>query len=126
MASTTPVDPDALGFNLLENALDYLRASVRALRDDADPRELKYAVLSLAAAMELLHKELLLRSDWRLVFERLHEADPATLAAGTFRSVGPEKAIRRLRKHAGVALDTDQKALLKSLRDRRNRIQHFQ
>jgi hypothetical protein len=117
--------PGDLHFELLENGLDYLLSAVEHLSDEEPPRNLKYAVLHLAAGVELIIKERLRRDDWRLLFADEKKASEQALARGSFRSVGPEEAIERLEDAAGIVLDPADESLLKSLRDRRNRLQHF-
>ena len=56
----------------VQNGLDYLKSAVEHLRGDPGPRELKYAVLHLQAAAEVLLKVQLIRVQLRLlvVFRR--------------------------------------------------------
>ena len=108
----------------LENGLDYLESVVENLQGSPTHRKLKYAVLHLAAGVEVLLKARLLNEDWRLVFRDVDGADEDALAAGTFRSVGIYEAIRRLR-HAGVRIEEDNKRAVIRSYQRRNALQHF-
>jgi hypothetical protein len=108
----------------LENGLDYLASVVENLQGSPTPRELKYAVVHLAAGVEVLLKARLLNNDWRLVFTDVDRADEDALAAGTFKSVGIYEAIKRLRR-AGVRIgEDDERAVIRSYQ-RRNALQHF-
>jgi hypothetical protein len=118
------VATDTLSFTLVENALDFmLSAAEHAARDDA--RSLKYAVLHVAASAELLLKARLEREHWSLLFSDPGKADQRRFAAGDFRSADFDDAIDRLERIAGVVIDGDAKKHLRSLRDVRNRLQHF-
>ncbi|MDO8612584.1 MAG: hypothetical protein Q7R32_07145 [Dehalococcoidia bacterium] len=115
---------------LLANALDFIiSAGDYANRASSDPRtragSLKYAVLHLHAGSELLIKERLRREHWALLYDKPDEASRASWKAGDFRSVGGESLQRRLEGIAGVALPDETKKLLRSLREQRNRLEHF-
>ena len=115
---------NSVSFTLVENALDFmLSAAEHAGRDDA--RSLKYAVLHVAAATELLLKARLEREHWSLLFADVGRADQRKFVVGDFRSVDSEDAIARLESIAGVTLGTSEKEHLRRLRDVRNRLQHF-
>jgi hypothetical protein len=110
-------------FPLLENALDFLTSAVEHL-EDATPRNLKYAVLHLAAGVELLLKERLRTEDWRLLFDDIDAADEIKFSSGDFYSVGPPEALKRLRD-IGVVIANPHKKTLTLLRQKRNKVQHF-
>ncbi|XXZ47501.1 hypothetical protein AAGT00_00695 (plasmid) [Streptomyces cavourensis] len=93
--------------------------------DPPTPRALKYAVLHLQAAAEVLLKARLQRAHWSLVF-----ADPGTATrknyeSGKFTSCTTEAAIDRLRNIAGVEIDIKSAAALKKLAETRNSLQHY-
>lgn len=115
---------DSVSFTLVENALDFmLSAAEHAAKDDA--RSLKYAVLHVAAAAELLLKARLEREHWSLLFSDAGKADQKRFAIGDFRSVDFEDAIDRLERIADVTIGKQEKEHLRKLRDVRNRLQHF-
>jgi hypothetical protein len=118
-----PGGGDRLHFPLLANALDFLESAVEQL-EDPTPRRLKYAVLHLAAGLELLLKERLRIEDWRLLFDDPDAADELKLQSGDFYGVGPSDALRRLRD-IGVTIARPHRKTLTLLRQKRNRIQHF-
>ncbi|MFE0601662.1 serine/arginine repetitive matrix protein 1 [Streptomyces sp. NPDC058892] len=94
-------------------------------QSQVSPRDVKYAVLHLQAAVEVLFKARLLAEHWTLVFTNPHDATRKALKEATLNSVSTEKAIIRLRNIVGVPItDKEQKALNK-LGDDRNKLQHF-
>ncbi|MGJ3558659.1 hypothetical protein ACR6C2_05390 [Streptomyces sp. INA 01156] len=68
----------------MENGIDYLRSVVDHLTeaDPPTPRALKYAVLHLQAAAEVLLKSRLLREHWSLVFKEPGAATRKKFEAG--------------------------------------------
>lgn len=113
-----------VSFTLVENALDFmLSAAEHSAKDDA--RSLKYAVLHVAAAAELLLKARLEREHWSLLFSDPGKADQRKFSIGDFRSADFEDALDRLERIAGVTIAEKDKERLRRLRDVRNRLQHF-
>jgi hypothetical protein len=125
MGIAPSVTPEELSFELLENGLDFVLSGLENLADETDPRSLKYAVLHLAAGLELILKERLRRHDWRLIFERPDKADEALLQSGGFKSVRFETCVERLKTDCGIEIADGDKGKLNALRDRRNRLEHF-
>ncbi|MEU8844109.1 hypothetical protein AB0D97_34190 [Streptomyces roseus] len=86
------------------NGLDYLVTVVDHLgphEDDDVPNalHLKYSVLHLDAAAEVLLKARLELAHWSLVVERILPGTTySKYKAGDFKSVGTEEALRRLRQ----------------------------
>ncbi|MGW1764501.1 hypothetical protein ACWCQL_10530 [Streptomyces sp. NPDC002073] len=121
-------DDVQLDFPPIENGIDYLRSVVEQLSDDrleSGPRAVKYAVLHLQAAAEVLLKAYLLREHWSLVLADPGKASKKAFDSGNFTSCTMEQAIERLRNIAGVDIsDKDAKAL-KDLASDRNKLQHY-
>ncbi|MGW4509225.1 hypothetical protein ACWENO_31755 [Streptomyces sp. NPDC004436] len=117
--------PDhAVDFPPVENGVDYLVSVVKHLtaEEPPGPRHLKYAVLHLQAATEVLLKARLQREHWSLVFAKPETATRKKFESGDFDSCSTAGTIDRLRDIAGVPLDeTAIKALTKS----RNALQHY-
>ncbi|MFJ1957791.1 hypothetical protein ACIOGT_32400 [Streptomyces microflavus] len=114
-------------FPPVENGVDYLRSVVDHLTD-ADPptpRALKYAVLHLQAAAEVLLKARLQREHWSLVFKDPSAASRKSFEAGDFISCTTEAALDRLRNIAGISIDDKSAGALKKLADTRNALQHY-
>jgi hypothetical protein len=85
-------------FPPLLNGLDYLKSVIEHLRDKPDQRNLKYAVLHLQAAVEVLLKARLIREHWSLVFEKPSAASSAarieSLVDARLARIEPELAAR--------------------------------
>ncbi|GGP78402.1 PHD finger domain-containing protein [Streptomyces melanogenes] len=125
------VGPAELDYPPVRNGVDYLRSVVDHLAQKADmglntkARDVKYAVLHLQAAAEVLLKARLLREHWSLVFKDPGTAAAKAFAEHSFASCTTQDAVDRLRRIAGIAIsDKDAKAL-KDLSDDRNALQHF-
>ncbi|MGW0576475.1 hypothetical protein ACWD25_10995 [Streptomyces sp. NPDC002920] len=121
----TAVPPADMNYPPIRNGMDYLRSVVAHLdRDEPDERDLKYAVLHLQAATEVLLKALLVAFDWRQVFSKPDEADQLAYEHGDFTSCKIEDAIKRLRAQ-GVEITPEDKGNITHLAQQRNRLQHF-
>lgn len=118
----SPAD-STISFELIENAVDSVAHAIElmAWKDIADERSrLKQAILSVAHGVELLLKERLRRVHPSLVWEDVDKY-PRLDA----RTVGVDKAIHRLNSIGAVILDDSDVALIRSLRNTRNAIEHF-
>lgn len=118
-------------FPPVENGVDYLRSVVEHLTSDTgdgpSPRNLKYAVLHLQAAVEVLLKARLQREHWTLVLEWKDRKPPTRqrFDDNTFRSCTDTEAIRRLTEMVGVEVSTGDQTALEKLRQNRNALQHY-
>lgn len=121
------VDPNRLDFPPVRNGVDYLVSVVDHLtaEGDRDPRDLKYAVLHLQAAAEVLLKARLVREHWSLVFTDPGKATRETFETSTLTSCGVPATAERLRNIAGVDVTTADDKALKDLAHDRNALQHF-
>ncbi|GGU44557.1 hypothetical protein [Streptomyces violascens] len=119
-------DPNALDFPPVRNGVDYLLSVVDHLTaDPVGPRHVKYAVLHLQAAAEVLLKARLVREHWSLVFDDPGAASEKAFRSADFKSCTVGEAVTRLRNIAGVTItDKDQEALAALGRDR-NALQHY-
>jgi hypothetical protein len=113
-----------LEFDLLHNALDFVSSAVE-LSLKGDTRSLKYAILHLDAAIELLLKARLAKEHWSLIFMDPDKANLKDMKAGSFISVDVKSALKRLEGIIGLAVSDADKKRIQALRDHRNRIQHF-
>ncbi|MFE3608251.1 hypothetical protein [Streptomyces goshikiensis] len=113
------------------NGLDYLVSVVDLLGpdDEGEPPSasaLKYAVLHLDAAAEVLLKARLEIEHWSLVLGKVDKGTTyAKYKAGDFYSVGTEEALRRLRQMAEVDVPTEGDISLTALGKLRNQLQHY-
>lgn len=112
-------------FTLLENGLDFISSAVEHLGAGSSKRSLKYAVLNLAAGVELILKERLRRESWELIFADPEKANEHDYKRGDFKSVGLESAIKRLESECDVEFEESARRSLRTIQDKRNRIQHF-
>ncbi|MFC8956158.1 serine/arginine repetitive matrix protein 1 [Streptomyces sp. NPDC057101] len=120
--------PPQLDFPPVRNGLDYLDSAVDHLDENnsaVTTRDVKYAVLHLQAAVEVLFKARLLAEHWTLVFADLHQATRKKLESADFKSVTTDAAVVRLRNIVGVPITDEEQKALKNLSDDRNKLQHF-
>lgn len=126
MIPENPAEPSKqLNETLLDNALDFLLSAAEAVRRDEGPRSLKEAVLHLANGMELLIKARLAQEHWSLIFSNVDQADYEKIAEADFVSVDFPKALGRMERIAGVAVEKSSADRLSSLRKIRNQLTHF-
>jgi hypothetical protein len=108
--------------------MDYLVSAVEHLTEGTSPptdRDLKYAVLHLQAATEVLLKARLVREHWSLVFKDPGKASQASYKSGNFESCNITATIERLDKVAGVVVSQEDRSAIKSLADTRNALTHY-
>ncbi|MEW1699294.1 serine/arginine repetitive matrix protein 1 [Streptomyces sp. NPDC091278] len=119
--------PPELEFPPVRNGLDYLASVVEHLdeEDEVTPRNVKYAVVHLQSAVEVLLKARLLEEHWALVFADPHKATLKALDDGDFISVTTDQAIQRLQNIVCIRITEKEKAALGKVRDDRNKLQHF-
>ncbi|MEV0974769.1 hypothetical protein [Microtetraspora glauca] len=107
------------------NGLDYLDSVVDHLSGEPNPRNLKYAVLHLQAATEVLLKARLLQEHWSLVFKDPGRADRGRFESGAFESCATSEAIIRLRNILAVELPKSATDEISQLTKWRNALQHY-
>lgn len=110
-------------FDLLANATDSITQAIELLawKDEPDEaRRLKQAVLAIAHGVELLLKERLRRVHPVLIWENVDKF-PALSA----RTVTVDSALNRLSRIGGLKFLDEDSALITSLRDTRNAIEHY-
>jgi hypothetical protein len=117
--------PKKINFPPIQNGLDYLKSTVEHLSERPTARDLKYAVLHLQAAVEVLLKVRLIREHWTLVFSKPNQASQAAFATGDFTSIGLDDTIARLKGIVGVSLKPQAEHGFKRLSQVRNNLQHF-
>ncbi|NUL02550.1 hypothetical protein HRW07_04675 [Streptomyces lunaelactis] len=141
MRSSGPVraadEPGAgVDFPPVANGLDYLVSVVELLavgEDAVSPRNLKYAVLHLQAATEVLLKYRLYREHWTLVLQNLDltrmnknkKMTRALFDGGDFVSCTPEETVLRLRNIVGLSISEEEQKQILSLAKSRNALQHY-
>lgn len=116
---------DGFSFPPADNGLDYVHSVVDHLSGTPSARDLKYAVLHLQAAIEVLLKVRLIREHWTLVFKNPDKATLASYIGGDFISIGLEETLARLKGIAGIDLSENTKRSFGRLAKERNKLQHF-
>ncbi|MFD4481481.1 hypothetical protein ACFWPU_35950 [Streptomyces sp. NPDC058471] len=115
-------------FPPIANGLDYLLSVITSLADDEErvsARDLKYAVLHLQAAAEVLLKYRLQQEHWTLVFADPGKARREELADGSLTSCTPAQTVDRLRHVVGLPVGDRDAAALTKLAKTRNALQHY-
>ena len=109
----------------IPNGLDYLLSVVDHLAGEPGPRDLKYAVLHLQAATEVLLKARLQQEHWSLVLKDPGRADRAKFDKGDFETCGTVDAVKRLRNIVGVDISPKSESAVSELATTRNALQHY-
>ncbi|MER5905156.1 hypothetical protein ABT150_34600 [Streptomyces mirabilis] len=118
--------PRPVSFPPVANGIDYLKSVVDHLtvEPEPQPRDLKYAVLHLYAATEVLLKARLSQEHWALVWAEPKNATIKQRETRSFQSCGAGTAIERLGSVLGIRVsDASTKAVAK-LGKTRNQLQH--
>jgi hypothetical protein len=117
-------------FRPVRNGIDYLLSAVEHLTAGGrgtppKDRDLKYGVLHLHAATEVLLKARLEDEHWSLVFAEPGKATLKNFQTGSFNSTTVEGAITRLRDIAQVNISDKTRQAIKRLGDTRNGFTHY-
>jgi hypothetical protein len=117
-----------VNFPPILNGSDYLISVVDLLgreTGDPSPRDLKYAVLHLQAASEVLLKERLRKEHWTLVIKDAGKTNQQKFHSGDFESVTHNEAVRRLADVVGIKITDAEKKALADLAKTRNALQYW-
>lgn len=106
--------------SLFRNALDFLNRALDEL--EGHP---KYALIDLAAAVELVFKARLVLIGSMWVAEEPTEATAERFAQGKLRTVGLELAKRRIESLTDESIDTTSFKVFQAIARHRNRVVHF-
>lgn len=121
-------------YSLLENGLDFIYSAVKniselndncLLKSEHKNRIIKYVVLHLYSGIELVLKNILFAVHWSFVFADLDKAERSLLETGNFISIGGKGLIKRLENLCSIKLTSNEAKALEGLRNKRNRIEHF-
>lgn len=107
------------------NGMDYLESVVTHLRGEPSTRDLKYGVLHLQAATEVLLKTPLVEHDWQLVVDLPKGCTEEQYVSGDFKSVGIKDAVKLLRSELGIDVPEEARNAINELVLWRNALQHF-
>ncbi|MET9427830.1 MULTISPECIES: hypothetical protein [unclassified Streptomyces] len=117
-----------MDFLPVPNGIDYLLEVVaRLAQPDAEvsPRDLKYAVLHLQAATEVLVKARLQIEHWSLVVKDVSKCTKEKYDRGEFESATVAESMRRLADIVGVPIGKSDRGAVEELAKLRNRLQHW-
>lgn len=118
-----------LQLNLFENGLDFILSALNYLKDTNENGKnllnVKYAVLHMSAGVELILKYRLSLEHWSLIFSKIAVANIEKLKNGDFQSVDSKECITRLEKICGLSISQSMKDSMRSLRGKRNKLEHF-
>ncbi|MER7720719.1 hypothetical protein ABTX99_27880 [Streptomyces flaveolus] len=141
-----------MDFTLVRNGMDYLSSAVLyltgSIKVEADAgslwpeatemrtvwpapggwisdRYLKYGVLHLQAATEVLLKARLVREHWSLVFKEPGSAKRSDYEQGKFESCGTTAALHRLVHIVGIPISDAERAAITKLSETRNALTHY-
>lgn len=123
-----PEEPKDFKFPPIQNGVDYLSSVVEFLtrhENEKDHRNLKYVILHLQAAVEVLLKNRLLLEHWTLVVKDSHKTDYKKYQENDFISVTPDEAVRRLIDVLGIEITKEERKELDDLVKQRNKLQHW-
>lgn len=109
----------------LHNGLDFIDSALEYLADPTDERGAKYAVLHLAAGVEVLLKVRLEREHWTLVLRDPRSASRQRYDDGDFISANLDDVLKRLTDVCGIELTEAKQTTLKEFKKKRNQIEHF-
>ncbi|MEU2245048.1 hypothetical protein ABZ572_37325 [Streptomyces sp. NPDC018338] len=120
-----------VNFPPIANGLDYLLSVIASLAIGEEEwewisaRDLKYAVLHLQAAAEVLLKYRLQQEHWTLVFADPGKARKEEVADGSLTSCTPAQTVDRLRRIVGLPIGDKDATALTRLAKTRNALQHY-
>lgn len=115
-------------FRPVRNGMDYLLSAVTHLTEGQQPpdaRDLKYAVLHLHAATEVLLKARLVREHWSLVISDVRKATEEKFHDGDFSSVTVDATMDRLRDIVGLDIGQANRTAITNLTKTRNAFTHY-
>lgn len=111
-------------FNLIENALDSLEHAIghlNGMQKTPSAGEFKRVILDLSHVAELLFKERL-----RQIHPAFVLADVDKYPSSTAYTVSASDALKRLEKIGGVEFKGSDQGALKTIREKRNEIEHYE
>ncbi|MEU0843023.1 hypothetical protein ABZ370_26570 [Streptomyces sp. NPDC005962] len=119
-----------LDFPPVRNGVDYLVSVVDHLvafeyDHEVTLRDLKYGVLHLQSAVEVLLKARLQREHWALVFKDPGIASEKRFLEGDFESCTTDDSVYRLRRIVGLCITDQEHSALRALAKLRNALQHY-
>ncbi|MFF0698355.1 hypothetical protein ACFYU4_37695 [Streptomyces tendae] len=117
-----------MDFTPVRNGMDFLLSAFDHLSQrggEPGARDLKYAVLHLQAAVEVLLKARLIREHWSLVFSDPGKAKRTDYEKGSFHSCTVLGAVDRLNNIVSLQISKEQRQAISTLADTRNALTHL-
>lgn len=114
-----------LTLRVLHNGLDFIKSALDYLAIPDGDQGAKYAVLHLAAGIELVMKARLEREHWTLVFQDPRVATRKQYETGDFVSANLDSVLARLTGVCETGLTEQNKRQLKRFKTQRNKLEHF-
>ncbi|MFE2628931.1 hypothetical protein ACFXDP_13480 [Streptomyces sp. NPDC059374] len=117
-----------MDFTPVRNGMDFLLSAFDHLSQrggEPGARDLKYAVLHLQAAVEVLLKARLIREHWSLVFSDPGKAKRSEYDKGSFHSCTVLGAVDRLNNIVALQISQEQRKAISNLADTRNALTHL-
>lgn len=117
-----------MDYTPVRNGMDFLLSAFDHLSQrEGEPgaRDLKYAVLHLQAAVEVLLKARLIREHWSLVFSDPGKAKRTDYEKGSFHSCTVLGAVDRLNNIVSLQISKEQRQAISNLADTRNALTHL-
>jgi hypothetical protein len=117
-----------MDFTPVRNGMDFLLSAFDHLSQrNGEPgaRDLKYAVLHLQAAVEVLLKARIIREHWSLVFSDPGKAKRSDYDKGSFSSCTVLAAVDRLNNIVALQITKEQRQAISNLADTRNALTHL-
>nr|WP_319394936.1 hypothetical protein [uncultured Desulfobacter sp.] len=110
-------------FNLINNALDSLEHAIGHLTNGAgiSVGDYKRVIIDLSHVAELLFKERL-----RIIHPAFVLSDVDKYPSTTAHTINAANALKRLQKIGGVEFEDEDQAALKTIREKRNEIEHYE
>lgn len=122
-----------LKFTMFENGLDFILSSLEYLInaeeeaiEEKKMRNLKYSILNLSSGTELILKSRLYSEHWTYIFQDMNKANRKDLVKGKIKSVDSNTTIDRLGRLCDITFNEEEKDQLRTLRETRNKIEHYE
>jgi len=118
--------PEEIRFDMLENGLDFVTSGIEQIVKDRNVTSTKYAILHLAAGIELILKDQITKEHWSLIFDNVNNSNFGLLKTGDFKSIDFETILQRLQNVCRIEISEKDLLVLCNLRKLRNKIEHFE
>ena len=121
--------------NLFKNGLCFITRAIECLEEaegleknkqtEGLSKELKYSVLHLHSGILLIFKKILLKEHWSLLFDDRQTISRSKFQSMDFKSINSQQCVKLLTDALDINFSEDERSRLNSLRQKRNRLEHF-